>query len=764
MSERSALVVARLELALRHEIAARWRNVLPLGVLTLLFDVTMLVPAVLAARLYALAFVLVVPGLVLLAPTRLRPRETSTRLAWVVGSSVLTLILVGLALSYLLPPLGVRRPLAEAPLLLATNVVVIGALLLQSRRRDPLGYLLRGRTPSWRQVAALAAMLLAPVAAMAGAERLNNGGSGDVALAALAAIGGLLATAFLPGARLPAWSVRVALYAATAAVLLMSSTRSSYTYGFDIQKEFHVFAATLHAGVWHVPRDGNAYAAMLSITVLPTALTILTHVSGTYLFKELYPLLFSFFPVIVFDISARWFGRRAALFGAVLLIVQGLYAADINGLARQEVGLLYFGLFVITAFDDHLTTRVRQAGVLVSGVAMAITHYSTAYFAATVLIGGYLAYGVLRLASRRSRPNPVFSLPLVVVVVGVVVLWNAVITHSVQNIGNLVSTLNASGLQILSGAKGSSLVQRFLNADVTAATTPHQFALAAIAYAHAHMPWLHPYPPALTHAYPIASAPPSAPNGTTPAIYATAVTNATTVVAELVLLLTGVGVLLLLWSERRVRRPERAELASFALGCIALLALLRLSATISALYNAPRGQVQGAPALSVGLAFLLEWLFTRRRAVAVGSTTIAGCALALLLFSDSGLSFRTLSGGGVDTLQNYGDAYQMFYFTGADMASAQWVVQHRRPGDVVFADIYGGLQIDHYASIPGIVTAILPQLTEPGAFVYARTSNVVDGTVRAQVGTTGAIYRYPARFLSVTKDLVFTTATTRVYH
>lgn len=736
---------------------------MPVLALTLAFDVSLFAPSVLAARVYALAFVLFVPGFVLLAATRLRPRETSVRLAWAVGASILTLIVVGLAASYVLPPLGVARPLARAPLAIATDLVVVVAAALQAHRRDPLEYLLRGRTPAWREIGAFAALFAVPLLAAAGAERLNSGASGNLALVALSAVAALLGGSFLLAERLPAWAIRAVIFSATAAVLLMSSTRSHVTYGFDIQKEYEVFTATLRAGVWHVPRNGNPYASMLSITVLPTALTTLTHLSGTYLFKEVYPLVFSFFPVIVFDMSARWFGRRASLFGAVLLVVQGLYAADITGLARQEIGLLFFGLFVVTAFDDYLPTKVRRGAVAVSGAAMAITHYSTAYFAATVLVGGYVVFAVVRLTHRRVRPNPVFNLPLVAIVVGVVLLWNAVITHSVQNVGNLVSTLNSSGLQILSGARGSSLIQRFLNADVTPSATPHQFAVGAIAYLHAHAPWLHPYPPSVTAAYPIVAAPPAAPAGTTPAIYLTAVTNATAVVAELVLFLTGLGVLLLLWAERKARRPERSELASFALGCVGLLALLRLSATISTLYNAPRGQVQGAPALSVGLAFLLEWLFVRRRAIAVTSTVVAGFALALLLFSESGLSDRTISGGGVDTLQNYGDAYQMFYYNDSDMASAAWLASRWRPGDVIFADIYGALQIDHFASLPGVLTTILPQATEPGAWVYATTANVVDQTVRAQVGTVASIYRFPGRFLSHEKDLVFATATTRVF-
>ena len=753
----------RADRTIRRVLADRWRNAAPLLVLTLAFNLSLLADTVIAARLFGLAFLLLAPGVVLLAATGLRPRETSTRLAWAVGASILVLILCGLVSSYVLPAIGVVRPLSRAPMVAEVDVIVVAALLLQARRRDPLEYLMRGPTPTSREVRVFLGIIVVPVVAMAGAERLNNSHSGNVAIVALLAIGALLVGSFVVAQRAPRWMIRTAVFSATAAVLLMASMRSHYPYGFDIQKEFQVFEATLHKGVWHVPRNGNAYASMLSITIFPTVLTQVTHVSGTYLFKVLYPLVFSMFPVMVFDIAERWFSRRAALFGAVIVIVQGLYAADINGLARQEIALLYFGLFVVTAFDDYLSTRIRRAGVAITGIAMAITHYSTAYFAATVLVGGYVVYAMLRLANRRVSAYPVFSLPIVAAIVGVVLLWNVGITHSVQNVGNLVSTLNTSGLKILSGPRGTSLLQRFLNADVRPSVTAPHFAASAVAYYHAHAPWLHPYPETITRAYKIAAAPASAPPGTTPAIYGTSIANATTALAELLLLLTGVGILLLLWHERRIRHPERTELAAFALACIGLLGLLRLSGTISTLYNAPRGQVQGAPVLSVGLAFVLDALFARRRAIATSAVAATTVALALLLFSDSGLSERTLSGGGVDTLQNYGDAYQMFYYSDADMTSAHWLVKHHRRGDVIYADVYGSLQIYHFAPLPGIVTTLLPQVFEAGAYVYATSANIVEQTVRAQAGNVGGVYRFPGDFLSREKNTVFSTSTTRIY-
>ncbi|MCU1495363.1 MAG: hypothetical protein JWO62_3127 [Acidimicrobiaceae bacterium] len=740
----------------------RWAG-LPVAVLIAAFNLTQLANGAFAARLYDLAFLLVVPGTAVVSLTRARPREVSVRIAWSVGASILLLMFLGLVESIVLPHLGIARPLSSWPLVVGVDVVTIASLAAHGARHDPLDFILLGRVPRSAEIAFAVVLALLPVAAMAGAERLNNGESGVLSIVVLVAAGVLLLATFLRGPHAPRWTIGSTLYSVTTAVLLMSSMRSNYPFGYDIQSEFQVFTATLHSGAWHVPSDGNAYASMLSITVLPAVLTVISHVSGIVIFKVVYPLVFGLFPVLVFIVSSRWFGVRASLVGAMVVIVQGLFAADITGLARQEIGLVYFALMVVTGFDEALPRRVRQAAVVVAGIAMAISHYSTAYFAALLFMIGYVVYAILRVARRKHGPPAVFTLPVLILMVGAVSVWNVSITRSAQNVGNLVSSIDSGGLQILSGSPGTSVIQRFLNADVSPTVSVATFSAVAANYYQHHASYLHPYPAALTKKYPIEPASVKGPPARAPASLGRVLSTSTTIANELLLLLTAIGVIAFLWRERRGERPERAELAAFALACVALLGVLRLSSTVSSLYNAPRGQVQGSPLLSVALALVCSWLFTRRKVISGAFVALTAAGLALLIFSDSGATDLVFGGGGPATLVNYGEAYQRYYFTDADIASAKWLVQRDSKGEVVYADIYGGLQIYETAHIRGLVTTMIPQVMEPGAWVYATSTNVVHGTARSLVENDFAVFRFPDPFLEQVKNIVFSTGTTEVF-
>lgn len=749
----------------RHAASRRSRlaNSLPLLVLLALFDLCVAESGLVAARLYVAVFVLVVPGAVLLARTSLRPREAAIRLAWSVGVSMLVLMLLGLAYSLVLPHLGDQRPLATWPVALGVDAVTLAGCAWSSARTDPLAYVLGDRAPRPGEIGVVAGLCALPLAAMAGAERLNAGRSGTLAVGVLTAVLVVFVLSVVAAPRLPRWVLSAMLYSSALATTLASAMRSNYPFGSDIQSEYRAFSLTLAAGAWHLPVHGNAYDAMLSITVLPSLVVVASHLSGVDVFKVMYPVVFGLFPVAVFAVSARWFSARASLLGAVVVIAQGFYAADITAIVRQDIGLVYFALFVVTTFDEHLPRATRQVGAVASAVGMAISHYSTAYFACVVLLLGYLAYGLVRLVRHRAHVRSVLSLPVVVLSVGAVLVWNVVVTRSASNVTNLVTSITRNGLDILPANRGTSLIGRILNADVTPSVTPATFVRTAVSFYRANDPWIHPYPSALTRRYPVEPASAASVARHVPAVLVHATSTLSTVSNELLLLLFGVGILALAWQQRRIAHETKAELAALALGCLVLLALLRTSGVLSTFYNAPRGQVQGALLLSVGLALVCDRLFALPGFVGSSVVSLAGIGVGFLLFANSGLSDYVLVGNGVDTLANAGEAYQRYDFTDADIASAAWLGSVHRGHRVVYADIYGGLQLAEVTSVGPVVATVLPQVLEPGAYVYATSTNVVEHTARANVDSQYLVYRFPESFLDAVKNVVFSTATTRVY-
>jgi uncharacterized membrane protein len=110
------------------------RNAAPTLVATAAFDIAVVTSGLLAARVFCLAFLLFVPGALLLALAPRQPAQGAARLAYAVAGSVVALMALALALSVILPAVGIQRPLSRLPATLAINAFVVVVGFLAARR------------------------------------------------------------------------------------------------------------------------------------------------------------------------------------------------------------------------------------------------------------------------------------------------------------------------------------------------------------------------------------------------------------------------------------------------------------------------------------------------------------------------------------------------------------------------------------------------------------------------------------------------------
>ena len=141
-------------------------------------------------------------------------------------------------------------------------------------------------------------------------------------------------------------------------------------------------------------------------------------------------------------------GERAALHG----VHGGLRAAlrQLPQVTRQCYALFFFALLVMAITSKQLPVRTARLLACASAAGIAITHYTSAYFAAlAVLLGCAFTYLL-----RTERAQRVLTLPVTAVIVGIVALWDAAVAKSQSNVVQLFSAIRKDGLRLLPG-KGS---------------------------------------------------------------------------------------------------------------------------------------------------------------------------------------------------------------------------------------------------------------------------------------------------------------------
>jgi uncharacterized membrane protein len=731
----------------------RWTQgyIAALGLLAVLVQLR----AAWTAEALLLLALLTLPGLLLLRALRIPAKAIRSFPGYVPAASLVVLLGAGLVVDLLGPRLGIAEPLRPEPMLVGVELSCLGLLAAGVRAGPDCALSWRLPTGPGRYAWAL---LLLPLVAAAGAERLNNGYGGAVAIVAVIGCAAVLVGALVFAGRLDGGVLTATLLATGLALMWAFSLRGDLVYGFDISAEYHAMQQTIAAGVWHTAHVGDAYGGLLSVTVLPAGLHALTGLSGLMVLKLAYPLLTAFFPVAVFGIAGRVLDRRWAFAAAALVMVQETFFQQLPGLARQEISLVLFAVLVAAILDD-LPRRSQLALVTLLSLAMVVSHYSTTYFA-LIMLAIALA---LQWAISWIRDVPRFS-PAVAVAVVVVAacggVWYGLVTRSASNLSQFVSAAEGQGFDLL--PSGGNLIARYLQAGSSVAVSAAQYAREVHAYYAAHIPYVHPLPDAGDPGYALQNAPGAGP----PVRWQlglTLMSKGQLIIVQLMNLLAGLGALALVL--RRDTPARVRQLGLLGLACLVILAALRFSGTAATAYNPERAFLQGLVVLAITICWVLQWLASaeavRRRAIVLAATA---AAVAVILFNTSSLAGAVFGGGTATNLANSGADYDQFAMTTPELAAARWLATAARPGELIYADRYAQLRmITVVGNRSAMLSDVTPLTLDQGAWVYADRTNVVERTGLAYFNGQSAAFAFPFGFLDANFDLVYSNGTSQVF-
>jgi hypothetical protein len=249
---------------------------------------------------------------------------------------------------------------------------------------------------------------------------------------------------------------------------------------------------------------------------------------------------------------------------------------------------------------------------------------------------------------------------------------------------------------------------------------------------------------------------------------------AVALVNQLVILAIVLAVAAFALSARHAR-DNRGEIAVLTGVMLLLTALGRLSGTMIGSYNAERLYLQGLMVFAVALACWLAVLTRRdgepykRRtrtqsfltSVVLPASAIAACVLFLNVTQ---LAVPVVGGSPLPNLTSQGEAAERYLYTDADIALAGWINQAVPENAPVFVDRYGVLPL--WNAIGGdhpVFSSVAPSAVDPRGYVLLTHTNLTDGRSRGSVGRAISVFQTPVSFYDQHKDLIYATASTRIY-
>ena len=673
-------------------------------------------------------------------------------------ASIVVLYGTGLAVNMTGPVIGIAEPLRPWPMLVGFELVCL-ILLAVSANAPPDAAI------PWRDLALTgrtALPVILPLVAAAGAIRLNTGHSNGVAVIALCGCVILTAVLFAYASRVSISLLAVGLYAVGLAMMWSFSLRGASVYGFDISNEYHVLQQVSAAGVWHPSNPDSAYGAMLSTTILPSGLHAITGVPDLMIFKLVYPMLSALFPVAVFYIGRRILSSRWAFAAGALIITQSGFGQELPAIARQEIALVVFTALIAAVLETSLPWRRQLPMVILFGLAMVISHYTTTYVTVT-MIGLALVLQWLTFWIRSSRTSAGMITALLVSALGAA-FWYGPVTNSASNAAQLAKAAQSQGLNFLPNrSQAGGLIAAYLDGNTSTPITPQQYEQGIHIQYEKWKPFVHPLPDARNPVYALrASTPLPTPPVKLPTV-SSAFSLANVLAQQLIYLLSAVGAMMLVF--RREVPAFGRQIGLLTIGTLVFLLAIRFSGTLATFYNAERALLQAMVFLDISMFWCMQVLAERWKPRLSLAVSVAAVGLIVAIFAESnGLVAAILGGGTASNLANTGYDYEQFYVTPEELASAAWLGGQVRPGELVYTDEYGQLPLVTVTGISsGLLLDVTPETISNHAWVYASRTNVIYGQTRTSFNGHSVSYAYPTNFLNSNYNLVYTNSSSKVY-
>jgi len=344
-----------------------------------------------------------IPGILLLRIFKIHNINTVESLLYSAGLSITFNMVVGLVTNFALPPLGISHPFKLIPLTIVFTIFNIILPLIAYWRDKDFQPTIPDTTPVmstnrgfWANLNPYLLAILLPLLAILG-TRLMNAYQNNIILIILlliiVLITGLVAlNKFIPPSVYPLMIFTMAI-----ALLYQTTLYSVNLIGSDIHLEYYHSASVLENSYW----DASVYSLVnscLSISMLAPVYSLILNMDIIWLFKIVYPLIFTLLPLALFRIFRLQFGPRRAFIATTFFISMPMFTMDMVQLNRQQISELFFVLIILLLVDRRLTLIIRTALVITFGFGVIVSYYGlgTGYM-------GYLIFGTLVLIFIKSR-------------------------------------------------------------------------------------------------------------------------------------------------------------------------------------------------------------------------------------------------------------------------------------------------------------------------------------------------------------------------
>ena len=321
-----------------------------------------------------------IPGILILRILRQHELNNAETMLYSVGLSIAISMFTGLFMNIIYPAIGIM-PISVTPLLITVSFIVICLCFVCYFLDDGLNYESYINLDELMSPYLLLLCLL-PFLSIFGTYSMNLYGNNTIQMILLLVIGlmPLITIKWIPEK-----FYTFGIFIISISVLFHTSLISSYIWGADINTEYFYSNLVLIYSYWNLDIYSNVNA-MLSIVFLAPIYSIFLNLNLAYVFKIIYPALFSLVPLGLFTIFKRQTGNKVAFLASFLFISTSVFFNGMPALARQEIAELFVVLLILLVLAKRMDKIQRSFLSITFAMALIASHYGTTYIFMFIII------------------------------------------------------------------------------------------------------------------------------------------------------------------------------------------------------------------------------------------------------------------------------------------------------------------------------------------------------------------------------------------
>jgi uncharacterized membrane protein len=348
-------------------------------------DISILLNIPVFRQILGFIFLAFVPGaffLCILKPDKLGLTE---KFVLSMGLSVSFIMFIGILINTLYPLVGYETPLSQKSIVISLTLALLIMGVIAHFRG---GFAFFAKRTDLRLDTSYKALVVIPILflplSVLGMHLMNTTNNNAMLMVLLSVIPIYVILISIWHNQIPEKAYPLFIFMTSISLVLLLGMRSSHIIGADAHMEYYIFQQTLSNEKWQILFK-STLDSCLSISVLPTIYQLFLGINPEYLFKLLYPILFSITSLVVYIITREYLGDLSA-FLASFFFMSHINFLSAASSPRTTIAVLFFALSIMVLLNGRLSELEKRLLLIIFIFSCIVSHYSTTYIFFGVLL------------------------------------------------------------------------------------------------------------------------------------------------------------------------------------------------------------------------------------------------------------------------------------------------------------------------------------------------------------------------------------------